>query len=146
MSDASATAKRKLAKLYPVSFAVAGLPPGGNVEIQIGSRNDDTFTLGVPNAAPGNGLAVRGGGGFSQIAFSPKEISIAGANPPTGGGGGGGTAGGIITIKSWIHTENPIVMGRVTLPSGATLTVDAGLGESGTISSSGSWSATVDEH
>src|SRR4051794_2451363 len=144
MPDASAQRK---AKLYPVSFAVAGLPQGGNVDIQIGSRNEDEFTLGVPNAAPGNGLSVRGGAAFSQIAFSPKEISIVGISPPPTGGGGGGGGGAVppITIKTWIQTNQSTVMGRVTLPAGATLTVDAGLGESGTIASSGSWSATVDE-
>jgi hypothetical protein len=127
-------------KLYQVTFKLTGLPQGGNVSITLDRGEEHEFTLGYPDSDAGNGVTVAGGAAFSEVAFGPKEITLVG---PAGGGGGGG-ATPMVIIGTWIRVaQGHRIGGQVRLPSGTTLKIEAPRGESGTLSSSGEWTAKV---
>jgi len=126
-------------KLYQVTFKLTGLPQGGNVSITLDRGEEHAFTLGYPDSDAGNGVTVVGGAAFSEVAFGPKEITLVG---PAAGGGGGGAAP-MVTIGTWIRAEGRRIGGQARLPSGTTLKIEAPRGESGTLSSSGEWTAKI---
>lgn len=115
-----------------VSFAVTGLP-SGNLEITLDTAQ---YSFGPNGVSKLNGLVILPQGTsnaqFQEVSVTSKEIYIQGNTT------GGTTA---LTVRTWIIPVTPgSVTGYVTIPNGAQFVATGPLGESGTITSSGTWS------